>query len=158
MRSKVMEKQVGGEHYNKHMNLQTWDIVDEYDLNYYEGNSLKYILREKGDRIEDLGKAVHYLEKEIERLEADRDSKTPKMFKGTVDGYQYFDHILSEEEIDENYKNLLKDDEHQENIEKLHEDDTPRPIKVKVNKDGSIHVDCNGNDIGTVVDMMFNQS
>ena len=69
MRSEVMEKQVGGDHYNKHMGLQTWDIVDEYDLNYYEGNAVKYILRNKSNRIEDLKKAIHYLEKEISILE-----------------------------------------------------------------------------------------
>ena len=68
MRTDVMKKQIGGEHYNKHMGMQTWDIVDEYDLNYYEGNALKYILRSKSNRKEDLQKAIHYLEKEIENL------------------------------------------------------------------------------------------
>ena len=59
-----MEKQVGGTHY-KNYNFQVWDIVDEYGLNYYEGNALKYLLRRKGDRKEDLQKAIHYLEKLI---------------------------------------------------------------------------------------------
>jgi len=58
----IMEKQVGGTHY-KNYNFQVWDIVDEYKLNYYEGNALKYLLRRKGDRKEDLQKAIHYLEK-----------------------------------------------------------------------------------------------
>jgi len=60
----IMEKQVGGTHY-KNYNFQVWDIVDEYGLNYYEGNALKYLLRRKGDRKEDLQKAIHYLEKLI---------------------------------------------------------------------------------------------
>jgi len=64
------KKQIGGEHYSKH-NIQPWDIIDEYDLNYYEGNVLKYLLREKGDRTEDLKKAAHYLEKEIDRVNDD---------------------------------------------------------------------------------------
>ena len=63
----VMSKQVGGDHYKKYK-FQVWDIVDEYDLNYYEGNALKYLLRQKGDRVEDLQKAIHYIEKEIYNL------------------------------------------------------------------------------------------
>ena len=58
-------KQIGGNHYVKY-SIQPWDIIDEYGLNYYEGNVLKYLLRRKGDRIEDLQKAIHYLEKELE--------------------------------------------------------------------------------------------
>jgi len=60
------DRQVGGEHYQRR--LQPWDIIDEYGLDYYEGNAIKYILRWKGDRVEDLKKAIHYLEKEIELL------------------------------------------------------------------------------------------
>lgn len=66
-KEKVMTKQVGGSHY-KGYKFQVWDIVDEYGLNYYEGNALKYLLRRKGDRVEDLQKAIHYLEKEISNL------------------------------------------------------------------------------------------
>ena len=58
------DKQVGGEHYQRR--IQPWDIVDAYDLSYYTGNAIKYILRDKTNRIEDLYKAIHYLEKEIE--------------------------------------------------------------------------------------------
>ena len=66
----MKNKQVGGVHYKQHA-IQPWDIIDEYELNYYEGNALKYILRSKGDRVEDLQKAIHYLEKEIELLDND---------------------------------------------------------------------------------------
>ena len=62
-------KQVGGDHYKKH-EIQPWDIIDEYDLNYYEGNILKYLLRNKTDRVEDLQKLIHYAEKEIENKSA----------------------------------------------------------------------------------------
>jgi len=61
------DRQVGGDHYQRR--IQPWDIVDEYGLDYYEGNAIKYILRWKGDRAEDLKKAIHYLEKEIEMYE-----------------------------------------------------------------------------------------
>ena len=58
------ERQVAGVHYQKV--IQPWDIIDEYELNFYLGNSIKYILRNKTNKVEDLKKAIHYLEKEIE--------------------------------------------------------------------------------------------
>jgi len=64
----IMKKQVGGTHY-KNYRFQVWDIVDEYKLNYYEGNALKYLLRRKGDRKEDLQKAIHYLEKLVGEIQ-----------------------------------------------------------------------------------------
>jgi hypothetical protein len=65
--------QVGGEHYRK-FKIQPWDVIDEYDLSFYAGNALKYLLRagHKGSKIEDLKKARHYLDKMIE-LEEGRD-------------------------------------------------------------------------------------
>ena len=62
------DRQVGGSHYKRH-SIQPWDIIDEYGLGFYEGNVLKYLLRDKGNRREDLEKAVHYLEKMLEDLE-----------------------------------------------------------------------------------------
>lgn len=64
----VMKKQVGGEHYKKHKGLQPWNIIDAYGLNYYEGNILKYLLRDKTNRMEDLQKLIHYAEKELENI------------------------------------------------------------------------------------------
>ena len=58
-------KQIGGRHYTEHK-IQPWDIIDEYHLNFYEGNVLKYLLRNKGNREEDIKKAIHYLEKILE--------------------------------------------------------------------------------------------
>ena len=63
----LTSKQIGGDHYVKH-SVQPWTIIDEYKLNYYEGNALKYILRRKANRVEDLQKAIHYLEKEISNI------------------------------------------------------------------------------------------
>lgn len=57
--------QVGGDHYKKH-EIQVWDVIDDYQLDFYEGNALKYLLRKKGDRVEDLKKAIHYIQKKIE--------------------------------------------------------------------------------------------
>ena len=62
---KAALEQVGGNHY-KSFAIQPWDIIDEYNLSFYEGNVLKYLLRHKHNRLEDLQKARHYLDKVIE--------------------------------------------------------------------------------------------
>ena len=59
-------KQVGGDHYSKH-DIQPLDIIDEYGLDYYRGNAIKYILRNKMDPYEDIEKAIHYLEMWLDR-------------------------------------------------------------------------------------------
>ncbi len=59
------KKQVDGVHYKKHK-MQPWDIIDEYKLNFYEGNILKYLLREKESRVIDLKKLIQYAETEVE--------------------------------------------------------------------------------------------
>lgn len=61
----MKDKQVGGNHYKKYK-IQVWDIIDEYDLDFYEGNILKYLLRRKEDRVTDLKKLIHYAEKIID--------------------------------------------------------------------------------------------
>ena len=61
-------KQVDGDHYAKHK-IQPWDIIDEWGLDYYLGNVIKYVLRDKDSQVIDLKKAIHYLEKKIELLE-----------------------------------------------------------------------------------------
>jgi hypothetical protein len=64
------DSQVGGDHYRKHK-IQVWDIVDEYDLGHYRAAAIKYLLRagDKGPAVEDLKKAIHYIQKCIEREE-----------------------------------------------------------------------------------------
>ena len=63
--SKAAAKQVAGTHYNRHV-IQPWDIIDEYGLDFYRGNAIKYLLRNKMDTREDILKAQHYLEKWLE--------------------------------------------------------------------------------------------
>lgn len=65
---KSYEKQEGGSHY-KSLVIEPWAIIDANGLDYFEGNVIKYILRKKGgtkERIEDLKKAIHYIEHIIE--------------------------------------------------------------------------------------------
>ena len=64
-------KQIGGTHYNRHK-IQPWNVIDEYGLDFYRGNAIKYLLRNKMDTYEDIEKAIHYLEK---WLEVNKESK-----------------------------------------------------------------------------------
>ena len=68
------ELQYGGDHYKKYGNLQPWDVVLAWDLGYLEGTALKYIARwqDKGG-IQDIKKAIHFLEKLIEVEEAKKE-------------------------------------------------------------------------------------
>lgn len=60
-----LDKQIGGNHY-KDKKIQPWEIIDLLDLNFYEGNALKYLLRYKEKNgSQDLRKAIHYIEKII---------------------------------------------------------------------------------------------
>lgn len=62
----VKDQQVAGTHYQRA--IQPWDIISEWELDFWEGNVLKYLLRWKHkDGLQDLKKAKHYLEYLIER-------------------------------------------------------------------------------------------
>ena len=55
-------------------NEQDYDVIDictDYNLNFNRGNILKYIVRagKKDDELQDLRKALDYLQREIEHLE-----------------------------------------------------------------------------------------
>lgn len=61
-------KQVGGEHYKKHKGYEPWDVVNAWNLGYLDGTALKYIARWRDKNgVQDLQKAVHFLEKLIEQ-------------------------------------------------------------------------------------------
>ena len=64
------EVQIGGNHYKQHP-IQPWDIIEEYNLDFFLGNAIKYILRhpDKGG-LEDLKKAQHYLSHKIYLMES----------------------------------------------------------------------------------------
>lgn len=65
-------KQVGGTHYDG--DLQPIDVIDAWDLDFYEGSALKYLARHrKKNGREDIEKAIHYLELLLERQYDARD-------------------------------------------------------------------------------------
>ncbi len=55
-------------HY-KGKKFESIDIIEDFDLGFHLGNAIKYILRagKKGDRVEDIRKAIWYLERECNR-------------------------------------------------------------------------------------------
>ena len=66
MKSAANKLQIGGEHY-KTGSYEHWDFVVSYKLNYFEGQSTRYICRcrSKGGK-EDIEKAIHMLQKYLE--------------------------------------------------------------------------------------------
>ena len=47
--------------------IEVWDFIRDQGLNYHLGNAIKYICRAgyKDSKVEDLQKAIHYLENEL---------------------------------------------------------------------------------------------
>jgi len=69
MKSSSLEKQVGGTHYNG-MAIQPIEFIVANHIPYREGNALKYICRHSNKNgVDDLRKAIHYLEMIIEEYE-----------------------------------------------------------------------------------------
>ena len=59
-------KQIQGSHYQT-KNIQPWDAVIDWELGFLDGCAVKYLSRwrQKGG-VDDLRKAVHFIEKLIE--------------------------------------------------------------------------------------------
>jgi hypothetical protein len=71
----ALDKQEGGNHYLQ-FKIQPIDFIQHNSLNFCQGNIIKYVTRYKDKNgIEDLKKAIHYLEILIE-YESRRESKT----------------------------------------------------------------------------------
>jgi len=66
--------QVGGSHY-KDLKIQPSDYIYENNLNWYQGNAIKYLSRynsknsDTAKQIEDLNKAIHYIQLLIEKID-----------------------------------------------------------------------------------------
>ena len=50
--------------------IEVWDFIRDQGLSYHMGNAIKYICRadHKGSKIQDIQKAIHYLENELQHL------------------------------------------------------------------------------------------
>lgn len=59
--------QHGGDHY-KSKTLQPWDVIIAWDMGFLDGNALKYLARYRSKNgKQDLEKAIHYIQKLIEK-------------------------------------------------------------------------------------------
>ena len=56
-----------GPAYYKRGSTDVWDFIRDQRLNFHLGNAIKYICRAgyKENKIEDLEKAIHYLQNEV---------------------------------------------------------------------------------------------
>lgn len=70
------DSQVGGDHYRVAGKPQHWDLVTLYQWDYFQAQITKYLMRWKlkhhtaEERLEDLKKARHFLDKYIENAAA----------------------------------------------------------------------------------------
>lgn len=82
--------------YYKSGGMEAFDVIDAFDLGFNLGNAFKYIARagKKGNKSEDLRKAVTYLNREIEKEEKEREAfrrkmeTTPIMMKNRESDYE----------------------------------------------------------------------
>jgi hypothetical protein len=60
-----------GPTYYQRGSINVWDFIREQELNFHLGNAIKYICRAgyKDSKIQDLEKAIHYLENELHHEE-----------------------------------------------------------------------------------------
>jgi len=66
-----------GPAYYRRGSIQVWDFVRDQGLNFHLGNAIKYVCRAgyKDSKVDDLKKAVHYLQNELEtEIKASRTS------------------------------------------------------------------------------------
>ena len=66
------EKQIGGNHY-KDLKIQVWDFIAANKLDWFQGTITKYICRDKENKLQDLLKARHCLDKYIETVAKELD-------------------------------------------------------------------------------------
>ena len=60
---------IGPSHYRRG-EIEVWDFIRDQALSYHLGNVIKYVCRAgyKGNKKDDLKKAIHYLQNELDNL------------------------------------------------------------------------------------------
>jgi hypothetical protein len=72
----ALNTQTGGAHYKKYA-IQPIEFISANNLDYFQGNVLKYLCRHKDKNgAEDIKKAIHYLELILELQYTNHESKT----------------------------------------------------------------------------------
>ena len=89
-----------GPTYYQRGSSDVWDFIREQELNFHLGNAIKYICRAgyKDSKIQDLEKAIHYLENELEH---EKD-----IYFRASQGIPY---QVPTEELDGSYKTLVSE-------------------------------------------------
>ena len=113
--SNPYDTQVGGSHY-KDMKIQPSEFINKNELQFAEGNAIKYICRHgsKGQK-QDLEKAKHYIDMIIERDYAD-EAKNSSVDSGVDITYEGLSVTLPEsdedsmDDLSEGFKDNLNDD------------------------------------------------
>lgn len=91
------DEQYGGDHYKK-MNVQPWDVIANWpqaqQIGFFRGNALKYLMRAgaKDDPLQEIKKARHYLDRLIELLGEEnetRSSVVSRMAAGARQAHAY---------------------------------------------------------------------
>jgi len=82
----MADSNLTGPTYYKRGSIQVWDFIRDQGLNFHLGNAIKYICRAgyKDSKVEDLQKAIHYLQNELEsQIVPERPIKgVPEKFPG----------------------------------------------------------------------------
>jgi len=79
-----------GPGYYRRGSIQTWDFIRDQGLNFHLGNAIKYICRAgyKDNKIQDLSKAIHYLQNELENTIEDI-TETSERVQESVSDWEY---------------------------------------------------------------------
>ena len=78
-------------HYDRGF-IQPWDFIRDKELNYHLGNAIKYIVRAgyKDSKAEDLRKAIHYLEDELQyTLREQEPQRSSDRIQGRLSSLEY---------------------------------------------------------------------
>lgn len=67
----VRDHNIGESDYSKHK-VQVWDIILEYDLNFFDGCIQKYLLRTKNNRRQDYEKIIHIAQERIRQIDEEK--------------------------------------------------------------------------------------
>lgn len=97
---KANEKQIGGRHYKT--SYEHWDLAIVIPMTYLEGCATKYIARSrKKGGVEDLKKAMHYIEKIMETTNYETSRRlTRPAIHNEVNKFALVNHLsLAEEEL-----------------------------------------------------------
>lgn len=87
---------VGPDYYQRG-SIQVWDFIRDQELNFHLGNAIKYICRagHKDSKAEDLKKAIHYLENELQYITGSSNRVPPSIqfewWDETTGGSEIFD-------------------------------------------------------------------